>query len=182
MSCVNIVDNDSTGFSDSFADNWGCVTHISGRETTVKDKITFYPNGTWSIARTPAMVGDARNGLWMLTPPANPSLYEIRITGTVVVTTTTDHGFPGEPPPSTDTDVTSYPVDTGYLSLGVPQGVELTSYALAHLAAPNQGQIAAFDFTVEIRRIANPADNVTASGSFCSSAQAEYYSGGDPSP
>lgn len=168
MSCVNIVDNDSTlVYPPTFASEFQCAFRASNHNANANARLTFKPDGTWSTARVP--VAAANNGNWHIGAPSNPSDFEIRFTGNVQSVTTTS-GTPDCTTPAYQE--TNTPVDTGWLSLATMQEFLATAFAASNAICDMQNMVTTFNFTVTIRQISKPANTVTGSGSVCAEADA----------
>lgn len=168
MSCVNIVDNDSTlVYPPTFAQEFECAFRASNHDASASLRIAFYPDGTWQTRRVPAI--GPNNGRWHVGTPANPADFEIRITGNVNKITTTSGTVDCMTPPYQETNT---PVDTGWVSLSVMQEYINYAYATANINCDMQNTVATFNFTITIRQISNPANSVTGSGSTCAEADA----------
>lgn len=166
MSCVNILDNDLTLVSPAtFGEDFACATGTSNHDVLVTATLRFKPNGTWEVLRSPT--GGTSSGSWHIGAPANPSDFEVRITGNIQKITTTP-GCPDEPP----YEETNTPVDTGWLQLNVNRQQVVSAFAHANVLCPEQHEDSTFEFTVQIRQISNHSNTVTDSGSMCAQADA----------
>lgn len=168
MSCVNIVDNDSTLVNPAtFGQFFPCAARASNHDASATSRIIFNPNGTWQAWRT---FSAANNGQWHIGAPANPADFEIRFVGNINQITTTS-GDPGCSTPALQEFNT--PVDSGWLTLNVAHEQAITAYATANAICNMQDTDVTFDFTIYIRQISNNANAVSGSGSICASASAE---------
>ena len=186
MSCVNVLDNDTTLVPPTFTGDHPCVvvavpTCNSGgamKSASASSVMSFNPDGTWQVygsgggsascgTTSAAPSGVLASGNW-ITGTFNPAEYEIRFTGQQRFeydTATPSGPLSGCPNPP---DPIGYdpPYDSGWLSLASPQSINSAANA-------NCGQVCVISvsaiktFTVQIRRISNPANSVTGSGSIC---------------
>lgn len=186
MSCVNVLDNDTTLVPPTFGGAHPCVvatvpTCDSGgymKNASASSTLSFLPNGTWQVSgngggtsrcgtTTAAPSGVLASGNW-ITGTFNPAEYEIRFTGQQRFEYDTANpvgalsGCPNPPDP-----IGYDPLyDSGWLSLASLQSV-------ASAGSADCGQVCVISvaaiktFTVQIRQISNPANTVTGSGSIC---------------
>lgn len=186
MSCVNILDNDTTLVTPTFTGAHPCVVaqvplcNSGGftKSANANSQLTFYPDGTWNVTgagggfancgnTSAAPSGVLASGVW-IAGTFSPSDFEIRFTGQQRYeydTAPPVGALSGCPNPQ---DPIGYdpPYDTGWLSLSAPQGI-------ASPASTNCGQVCVISvdainaFTVQIRQISNPANAVSGTGSLC---------------
>lgn len=181
MSCVNILDNDTTLLPPNFTGVLPCAYavsewHLNTDSTTwATQTLRFKPDGTWekvNHADNPVSTTVVETGAW-IAGAFNPADYQIRITGvkhTAIYSWPAGQwggsdicaGFLGVPP------LISYdpPYDTGWLPLNSPR-VEATGIGLMGSEICMRYVDVIDEYTVQIRQISNPANTVTGSGSLC---------------
>lgn len=167
MSCTNILDNDSTLLTPpTYGQSFTCHTKVSNHNAAAASRIQFRPDGTWACKNGTAGNLPNGNGNWYVGIPASPGDYEIRLTGTVVEMTI-NSGESCAPSGSS-----SSPEDSGWVSLNTMFESVVSAYAYASSFCSDAETDTTLDFVIQIRRIANHADSVTASGSICAEASA----------
>ena len=190
MSCVNVLDNDTTLVPPTFTGAFPCAeaevpTCNSGgylKSASANSTLTFYPDGTWVVTgygggmancgtTSGSPNGVIASGEW-ITGAFNPADFEIRVTGQKRYEYNTQNPtgpFSGCPNPQ---DPIGYdpPFDDGWASLSV-------GHAVTAGVNVNSGQVcilslkAVTEFTVQIRQISNPSNSVTGSGSICANVE-----------
>ena len=185
MSCVNILDNDTTLLPPGFALAHPCVVASvpncgtqSTKSASAQSTLVFKPDGTWQVTGAGAGYASCGNtaasptgvlasGNW-ITGAFSPSDFEIRFTGTQ------RYEYDTQPPVgiysgcSNPEDPIGYdpPYDTGWMQLSAQQSI-MSSFNI------NNGQICLISvnainaFNVQIRQISNPANSVNGAGSLC---------------
>lgn len=186
MSCVNVLDNDTTlvppTFTGAFACAQGAVPTCNAggylKTGTASSSLSFLPDGTWNVngygggfancgSGTGSPNGPIASGQW-ITGSFNPADFEIRITGQKRYeydTQAPTGPFSGCPNPQ---DPIGYdpPFDDGWLPLSA-------GHSISAVTNVNNTQVcilsikAVTEFTVQIRQISNHANTVTGSGSIC---------------
>lgn len=186
MSCVNILDNDTTLVPPTFGGAHPCVvTQVplcdSGgymKTANAQSVLRFYPDGTWQV--TGSGIGSAScgntgasptgilaSGFW-ITGAFSPSDFEIRFTGTsrIEYDTATPVGALSGCPNPPDPIAYDPPYDTGWLPMSSVQLINV-------YANTDCGQVCVISataikpFTIQLRQVSNPANAVTGTGSLC---------------
>lgn len=186
MSCVNVLDNDTTLVPPSFTGNHPCaqgagpLCNNPGRiaYANANSTLTFNPDGTWVVtgygggtgecgAGTGSPNGVIASGNW-ITGAFNPADFEIKITGQKRYeydTRPPSGPFSGCPNPQ---DPIGYdpPFDNGWVpassapSVQAAMSINSTQVCVISVKAVTE-------FTVTIRQISNPSNMVVGSGSVC---------------
>lgn len=177
MSCVSILDNDSTLVSPpSFAQNFDCAirsyTHNAGARST----LNFLPNGTWTLGNEVLFPNlFVATGSWHVGVPANPADFEIRFTGTVhkIIETQGNNPTPGMECNELPYQETYTPEDSGWQPLNVARAEFITASAIATGRCGQQDTYVDFPFTIQIRQISNNSNAVSGSGTLCAEANAQ---------
>lgn len=186
MSCVNVLDNDTTLVPPTFTGAHPCafgegpLCNDPGRISyaSANSVLTFNPDGTWTVTGYGSGTGNCgagsggpngviASGNW-ITGTFNPAEYQIRITGQkrYEYDTRAPVGpFAGCPNPE---DPIGYDpaFDNGWLPLSSPVGISaamnINSTQVCVISV-----MAITEFAVTIRKISNPANQVNGSGSIC---------------
>lgn len=186
MSCVNVLDNDTTLVPPTFTGVHPCA-HGEGPEcdnpsrisyASANSSLVFNPDGTWVVtgygsgtgacgAGTGGPNGVIASGNW-ITGSFNPADFEIRITGQkrYEYNTRPPSGpFSGCPNPE---DPIGYdpPFDNGWQpATSAPNVTAVMNINSTQVCVITVNAVT--EFTVQIRQISNPANSVTGTGSIC---------------
>ena len=176
MSCVNILDNDTTLVSPpTFAQDFECQIRLATHNAGARVTLTFLPNGTWTLTH---LAGSGsiveQTGSWYIGVPPNPGLYEIRITG---LRDTVDTRWPHVANPGEEPCLGSYanygvPFDTGWVALSSSVAALAQASAMSNTFC-NENMTESLAFTVTIRQASNHGNSVTGSGTLCAEADAQ---------
>lgn len=168
MSCVNVLDNDTTLLAPTFGQEFSCAFRASNHNAAANSRIRFNPDGTWIVTRSP-LSGPDNTGSWHTGAPANPGDFQIRFTGNIESIILTSGNMSCMTLPS---QVFNTPVDSGWLSLATMQEYMVNAFAASDMNCDSQNMVSTFTFSITIRLAANPANQVTDSGSICAEADA----------
>lgn len=169
MSCVNVLDNDSTLVNPpTYGQSFRCAFRGSNHDAASTSRIRFNTDGSWTVTRSTGG-GGASLGSWHVGAPANPGAFEIRFTGNVQEIKNTSGNQDCFTPP---VEETNDPVDTGWLSLAVAQEQSVSTFASANVNCNAQDSEAIYEFVIQIRQISNQANAVSTNGSICAGASA----------
>lgn len=192
MSCVNVLDNDSSLAAPTFTGAQPCTTAQvptcgggTNKNASANSTLTFHPDGTWTVngsgggfaacgSTVASPIGVLANGLW-IAGSFSPSDFEIRITGTQRFEYNTADpvgalsGCPNPPDPI------GYdpPFDTGWMNLSTAKSVSsIATTQSQHVCVISVRAVK--DYIVQIRQVSNPGNSITGSGSLCAIANNSY--------
>lgn len=173
MSCVNVLDNDTTLVPPTFAGEHTCASRTSTHDTTAVAILRFLPTGEWQVRAAgvggSGFVGVLASGSW-ITGVFNPADYEIRFQGVQHDEETWALSSPscGAGDFADDT-----PFDSGWLGMGVTreqQVIARHAYAAGYCNSMQTHSSAPIN--VQIRQIANPANSVSGVATLCAEGDA----------
>lgn len=186
MSCVNILDNDSSLAAPTFNVAHPCTTaqvplcdsNGSLKTANANSTLTFRPDGTWTVngsgngvsscGNTVASpIGTVANGLW-IAGAFSAADFEIRITGQqrYEYNTATPTGALSGCPNPEDPIAYDPAFDTGWMSLSTEKSISsIATGRCDHVCVLSTRAVK--DFIVQIRQVSRPQNAVNGSGSLC---------------
>jgi hypothetical protein len=173
MSCVNVIDNDTTLLA-TFPGEYDCASRTSTHDTTAVAILRFLPTGVWEVRAAGSggtgFVGVIATGNW-ITGTFNPADYEVRFSGVQHDEETTALSSPCCGLGGDFTDDT--PFDSGWLGMGLTREQQIVARHAYSAGACNSMQtISTAPINVQIRNIANPANNVSGVATLCAQGDA----------